>query len=117
MLLSMHGIFMQDDKSGSGGGDLGDLTIGDPNECDMVRDYSIWILGDPDLARILEWLTLAFRNKCPTGEETGFVRLYVQYTTTSLLLEVQAVLFCGRMQELCVLEVKLTLDLTVVAWA
>jgi hypothetical protein len=115
----MHGIFMQDEKSGSGGSDLGDLTIGDPNECDMVRDYSIWILGDPDLAGEDTGMADACIQKQVSDRRgDGFVvRLYVQYTTTSLLLEVQAVFFCGRMQELCVLEVKLTLDLTVVAWA
>jgi hypothetical protein len=51
-----------------------------------VRDYSIWVSGtasrwaDPEPVRILKWLTVAFRNKCPTGEETRLCEVaYTEY--------------------------------------
>jgi len=67
-----------------------------------VRDYSIWVSGtesrwaDPEPVRILKWLTVAFRNKCPTGEETR----HTWSTTTRFRQSC-----CAIMQELCVLEV------------
>jgi len=38
-------------------------------------------LADPDPARILKWLMVAFRKKCLTGEETRLcdVRLFCIY--------------------------------------